>query len=127
MTIKTYSSKSNALRALKTIHPELVGSLTNAELAAKYLAAGDDKGFAIVIPADVKVVKRHIYKGVQFRRRSEEPEGITSAVHDMFSEYEAEAEEVGKELTRKQYIARAVRDGVAYYTARTQYQKWSRG
>lgn len=127
MTIKAYSSKSNALRALKTNHPELVGELTNQELADKYLAQGEDKTFAIVIPADVRVVKRHIYKGVQFRRRSVEPEGITSAVHDMFSEYEAEAEEAGKKLTRKQMIARAVKDGVAYYTARTQYQKWSRG
>jgi hypothetical protein len=125
--MKTYSSKSNAIRALKTIHPELVGELTNAELAERYLAQGEDKTFAIVIPTDVKVVKRHIYKGVQFRRRSEEPEGITSAVHDMFDEYQAEAEEKGVELTRKQYIARAVRDGVAYYTARTQYQRWSRG
>jgi hypothetical protein len=131
--MKTYSSKSNALRALKTIHPELVGELTNAELAERYLAARvDDEGnlvggFAIVIPADVKVVRRHIYKGVQFRRRSEEPEGITSAVHDMFDEYQAEAEERDQTLTRKQYIARAVRDGVAYYTARTQYQRWSKG
>jgi hypothetical protein len=125
--MKTYSSKSNALRALKTIHPELIGELTNADLAERYLAQAEDKTFAIVIPADVKVVKRHIYKGVQFRRRSEEPEGITSAVHDMFDEYQSEAEEAGKELTRKQMIARAVRDGVAYYTARTQYQKWFRG
>lgn len=125
--MKTYSSKFNALRALKTMHPELVGELTNVELAERYLAQAEDKSFAIVIPADVKVVKRHIYKGVQFRRRSVEPEGVTSAVHDMFDEYQAEAEEAGKELTRKQYISRAVRDGVAYYTARTQYQKWSKG
>lgn len=126
MTVKSYSSKSNALRALKTNHPELVGELTNAELAERYLVpATEGTGFAIVIPPEVKVVKRHIYKGVQFRRRSIEPEGITSAVHDMFDEYQAEAEEAGKTLTRKQMIARAVRDGVAYYTARTQYQRWS--
>lgn len=127
MTTKTYSTKSNALRALKTLHPELVGDLDNKALAERYLAQAEDKTFAIVIPADVKVVKRHIYKGVQFRRRSVEPEGITSMVHEMFSEYQTEAEEAGKELTRKQYIAKAVKDGVAYYTARTQYQKWSHG
>jgi hypothetical protein len=127
MTTKTYSSKSNALRALKTNHPELVAGLDNATLAERFLTQAEDKTFAIVIPADVKVVKRHIYKGVQFRRRSVEPEGITSMVHEMFDEYQAEAEEAGKELTRKQMIARAVRDGVAYYTARTQYQKWSKG
>lgn len=127
MTIKSYSNKSNALRALKTLHPELVGDKDNATLAAEYLVAGDDKTYAIVIPPEVKVVKRFIYKGVQFRRRSVDPVGITNAVHDMFDEYQAEAEEAGKTLTRKQYIARAVKDGVAYYTARTQYQKWSRG
>lgn len=126
--MKTYSSKSNALRALKSAHPELVGDKDNATLASEFLAQSpEDKSWAIVIPPEVHVVKRHIYKGVQFRRRSVEPEGITSLVHEMFDEYQAEAEEAGKELTRKQYIARAVRDGVAYYTARTQYQKWFRG
>ena len=129
---KTYSSKSNATRAFKTLHPELVGTLTNAELQAKYIQSQatleGTPVWAIVIPADVHVVKRHIYKGVQFRRRSLEPEGITSEVHNMFDEYIAEAEEADKPTpTRKQMIARAVRDGVAYYTARTQYQKWSRG
>lgn len=133
MTTKTYSSKSNALRALKTIHPELVGGLDNAALAERFLRdlptdGAGSRVWSIVIPADVKVVKRHIYKGVQFRRRSLEPEGITSMVHEMFDEYQAEREEDDKEpLTRKQMIARAVRDGVAYYTARTQYQRWSKG
>jgi hypothetical protein len=90
--MKTYSSKSNAIRALKTQHPELCEGKTNQELADAFLAQSQtDKSFAIVIPSDVKVVKRHIYKGVQFRRRSVEPEGV------------------------------------AYYTARTQYQKWLRG
>lgn len=125
MTTKTYLSKSNALRALKAAHPEILGDLDNKALADKFLRQGEDKAWAIEIPADVKVVKRHIYKGVQFRRKSDEPEGITSAVHEMFDEYQAEAEEQGKTLKRKQYIARAVREGVAYYTARTQYQRWS--
>jgi hypothetical protein len=128
VTVKSYSSKSNALRALKTIHPEVVGDLDNKALAERFLVQGEDKTWAIVIPPEVRVVKRHIYKGVQFRRRSLEPEGITSAVREMFDEYQAEREEADKEpLTRKQMIARAVKDGVAYYTARTQYQRWSKG
>lgn len=127
MKTKTYSSKSNAVRAFKTLHPELVGDQDNKALAGTYIRMvqkDDGAEWYIEIPEGVRVVKRHIYKGVQFRRRSVEPEGVTSAVHDMFDEYEAEAEEQGRELTRKQMIARAVRDGVAYYTARTQYQKW---
>ncbi len=143
MTTKTYSSKSNAIRALKAIHPELVGELNNAELAERFLTQGvviatlagePSKGgyWAIKIPEGVKVVNRKIYKGVAFRRRSVEPVGITSMVHEMFDDYVAEHEEKAdgkdvKPLTRKQMIARAVRDGVAYYTARTQYQKWLRG
>lgn len=136
---KTYSSKSNAIRALKTIHPELVGDLDNAALTATYIrlhcgqSEADKSGWMIVIPAGIKVVQRKIYKGVQYRRRSVEPVGITAQVHEMFDEYQAEREDQMAEneklepLTRKQYIAKAVRDGVAYYTARTQYQKWLRG
>jgi hypothetical protein len=147
---KTYSNKSNAIRGFKTLHPELAAGKDNAEIAATYLqvvnvpvdansvsakdavSIGEEpaslkQAWAIVIPEGVRVVKRHILKGVQFRRRSLQPEGITSMVHEMFDEYQAEAEDAGKELTRKQMIARAVRDGVAYYTARTQYQKWFRG
>lgn len=125
--MKTYSSKSNATRAFKTLHPELVGDQDNKAIQETYIREQPEGGWAIVIPEGVRVVKRHIYKGVQFRRRSLEPEGITSAVHEMFDEYQAEAEEAGKTLTRKQMIARAVKDGVAYYTARTQYQRWSKG
>ena len=135
---KTYSNKSNAIRAFKTLHAELAGVLTNAAIVDQYIRfvpVGDGTSisgpsgwaWAIVIPEGVKVIKRHIYKGVQFRRRSVEPEGITSMVHEMFDEYQADAEEANKVLTRKQMIARAVKDGVAYYTARTQYQKWLRG
>lgn len=129
---KTYSNKSNAIRGFKSLHPELAAGLDNKQIAEKFLRMQHDEGpgtpagWNVVIPADVKVVKRHIYKGVQFRRNSVEPEGITSMVHSMFDEYQAEAEDKGVELTRKQFIARAVRDGVAYYTARTQYQKWLR-
>lgn len=124
---KTYSSKSNALRAFKTVHPELVGELDNAAITEQYLRKQEDGTWAIVIPEGVKVIKRQLYKGVPFRRRSLEPEGITSLVHEMFDEYQADAEERNQTLTRKQFIARAVRDGVAFYTARTQYQKWLRG
>lgn len=130
---KVYSNKSNAIRGFKSLYPELAAGLDNKQIAEKYIVESvsietlKTDGYAVVIPADVKVVKRHIYKSVQFRRRSVEPEGITNAVHSMFDDYQAEAEDAGKQLTRKQFIARAVRDGVAYYTARTQYQKWLRG
>lgn len=123
MTTKTYSSKSNAIRAFKVAHPELVEQATD-----DWFAKGADGKWGWTVPEGVRVVKRHIYKGVQFRRRSLEPEGITAAVREMFDEYQAEREDADKEpLTRKQMIARAVKDGVAYYTARTQYQKWSKG
>jgi hypothetical protein len=130
-TSSTYASKSTAVRGFRRTQQALADGLSNAEIAEKflrYVATGDGTqhegqsgwAWAIVLPADIKRV--YVLKGVQLRRRSEEPEGVTSAVHGMFDEYEAE--EKNMILKRKDAIARAVREGVAYYTARTQYQKW---
>jgi len=131
-----YSTKANALRGFRRTEQALADGKDNAtitEMYLRYVAVGDGTkypgpaghGWIIEIPADAK--KRYIYKGVPLRRRSEEPEGITSAVHDMFDEFRDEAEERGVTLKRKDFIAKAVKAGVAYYTARTQYQKWSKG
>jgi murein DD-endopeptidase MepM/ murein hydrolase activator NlpD len=127
-TPTTYSSKSTAVRGFKRAQQVLAEGLDSAAIADRYIVANEDGTFSIKldkVEAPKKVTR--IYKGVQLRRRSDEPEGITSAVHDMFDEYQAEAEDRGVTLKRKDYIAKAVRDGVAYYTARTQYQKWLRG
>jgi hypothetical protein len=121
----TYTTKQNAIRGFKRANQALADKLDNAAILATYIVENEDGSFGWAIPADVK--RTFIYKGVQLRRRSLEPEGITSMVHDMFAEYEAEAEEKGITLKRKDFIAKAVRDGVAYYTARTQYQKYLRG
>lgn len=122
----TYSSKSTAIRGFRRLHQVLAEGLSNQQIAEQFIRTDAEGKFTIELPATV-TVKTRIYKGVQLRRRSLEPEGITSAVHEMFDEYQAEAEEAGRTLKRKDYIAKAVRDGVAYYTARTQYQKWLRG
>jgi len=127
MSTKVYNIKSNAVRGFKSSHQDLADGLANATIVDLYIVEVEG-GFSIKLDKVAAPTKRrHIYKGVPFRRRSQEPEGITSIVHDMFDEYQAEAEEAGRELKRKDYIAKAVRDGVAYYTARTQYQKWLRG
>lgn len=123
----TYSSKSTAIRGFRRAHQALADGLDNATILERFIVEADG-AFSIQLDKVAPVVvKTRILKGVALRRRSVEPIGITSAVHEMFDEYQAEAEERGIELKRKDFIAKAVRDGVAYYTARTQYQKWLRG
>lgn len=119
----TYTTKQNAIRGFKRANQALADGLTSADILEKFIVTAEDGTFSWAIPAEVKP-KTRIYKGVQLRRRSIDPVGITTMVHEMFAEYEAEAEECGRTLKRKDYIAKAVRDGVAYYTARTQYQKY---
>lgn len=123
----TYTSKANAIRGFKRANQALAEGLDNATILERFIVEADGI-FTIQLDKVAPVtIKTRIYKGVKLLRRSVEPEGITSAVHDMFDEYQAEAEEAGRTLKRKDFIAKAVRDGVAYYTARTQYQKWLRG
>jgi len=128
MTNQSYTIKATAIRGFRRAQQRLAEGLDSAQIFDRYIVANEDGTFSIKLDkVAAPVVKSRIYKGVALRRRSEEPEGITSLVHDMFSEYEAEAEERGVTLKRKDFIAKTVRDGVAYYTARTQYQKWLRG
>lgn len=123
--MKTYSSKSNAVRGYRTANPD--SNLTREQLNDAVVEL--DGGFA-VDPAKLEPVvtatrKRHIYKGVPWKRFSDEQEGATSAVRDFFEDYLAEAAEDGGERpSRKDFIAAAVAEGFAYYTARTQYQRW---
>lgn len=126
MTDQTYTSKANAIRGFKRTEQLLADGLDNAAISERFIVQLESGAWAIRVPAEV-TAKTRIYKGVQLRRRSVDPIGITAEVHNMFADYEAEAEDRGVTLKRKDYIAKAVRDGVAYYTARTQYQKYLRG
>lgn len=124
--MKTYSSKSNAVRGYNTANKD--HNFTREQVAGAVVEL--DGGFAVdpakLEPVVTETAKRHIYKGVAFRRYSEEREGATSAVRDFFEDYLAEATENGGERpSRKDFIAAAVNEGeFAYYTARTQYQRW---
>lgn len=120
MTTNVYASAATAVRGFKRANQALAEGLSNAEIRDRFIVASDD-GFTIVIPVMKK--KTAILKGVQLRRRSVEPEGATNAVREFFAQYVEEH----PTATRKDCIAAAVRDGFAYFTARTQYQKFHAG
>jgi hypothetical protein len=50
--------------------------------------------------------------------------GVCKFVHAVAAQMHAEAEENGTTVSRKDVVAACIDQGVASYTARTQYQKW---
>lgn len=114
-----YSTAATAVRGFKRANPALAEGLTTSEIRARFVQE-DDGGFIIVMPTKKKT---QTLKGVPVRRRSVEPQGATNAVRDFFADY---VEEHPK-ATRKDCIAAAVADGFAYFTARTQYQRFHAG
>lgn len=117
---KTFSNRSNAVRGFKATNET---ALSNEILRGmvQELAPGR---FAVVVPVSVpdSVVTMSPLKGVPMVRRSAR-EGAVAESHSHFSTYAAKA---GEAMTRKGAVAYAVANGIAFYTARTQYQRWSR-
>lgn len=66
-----------------------------------------------------------------FRRCSVEPAGATARVHEicqaMFNKWQDEGSDPATKPRRKDYMAACTADGLAYYTARTQIQKFLKG
>lgn len=119
MTTQVYTTAANAVRGFKRAHAALAEGLSTSEIRARFIVAGED-GFTIEIPAKKKT---QTLKGVPVLRRSDEPQGATHAVREFFAQY---VEEHPK-ATRKACIAAAVDNGFAYFTARTQYQRFHAG
>lgn len=113
-----YASVSTAIRGVKRRATGMIDHLSNEQIAARYVKEEDNK---FIVDLDKAGVQTKPLKGVSLKRSSDEPEGATGAVRAFFDDYAAD---VGEELTRKGAIAAAVEAGFAYYTARTQYQKW---
>lgn len=121
--LKDYSSKATAVRGAKRANLD-EGSFEvtqNAETGRWDLfeidaddneAAEDSKG------------KGGVYKDIPVRRRSEFG-GATKEVWNIAEGCFHSAEELGLPTpTRKEVIAACVERGIAFYTARTQYQLW---
>lgn len=66
-----------------------------------------------------------------FRRRSVDPQGVTGRVHDICHRLYQDWIEAGQnpdtKPKRKDYMAAVLAQGVAFYTARTQIQKFLQG
>lgn len=140
-TTKTYSSSSNAKRAAKAagIAPENIvirtdksGAFYFESLAASKPSkkAGADKP---VKPAPAKktaavkpepVVKKTEEKEVAPIVRKSSLKNPVQESWEIFDKLRAAADKAGEKLRRKDAIAVAVKSGIAFYTARTQYQSW---
>lgn len=141
--MKTYSSKSNAVRGYRSENPDT--PLTNEELRDFAVQKDDGRwcvegeyGFGVpdedaddVVSDEDEGVENEdgppvqplrpikgtgSYKDVPLRRRSTDG-GAVNWAWSVFDSMPADA-------TRKEAIAKAVKVGIAFYTARTQYQRW---
>lgn len=119
MTKQVYTTAATAVRGFRRAHAALAEGLSTSEIRARFIVAGED-GFTIEIPAKKKT---QTLKGVPVLRRSVEPQGATNAVREFFAQYVEEH----PTATRKACIAAAVEEGFAYFTARTQYQRFHAG
>jgi len=127
MTQLSFSNKSNAIRGFRQHFADLAADLTNDMIRCDFINPHAD-GVAISIEAvadyqanRLGVVSGSVLQGVPALRRSV-GKGSVAKAHALF-----DALPLG--TSRKDAIAAAVATGVAYFTARTQYQAWhkSRG
>lgn len=140
-----YANKSNAVRAIVTLgctDRKLAATLVEYDGDAHQYLVDTAKVAAAIAPVEqvswqdvldhaatlpevaepvVSKVSRPTLKGVPMRRASTMP-GAVAKAHELFGSY---AEQAGENMTRKGAIAYAVEQGIAFFTARTQYQRWS--
>lgn len=121
---KTFSNRSNAVRGFMAANADTALSAANARTLVQEVQPGR---FAVVVPAPTPVVAEPVViesslKGVPFVRASLVEKPVARA-HALFADYAAEA---GEDMSRKGAVAYAVANGIAFYTARTQYQRWSK-
>lgn len=118
-----YMSEHNAIRGFRRNFAHLA-TLSNEMIRADFINC-DQRGFSISIEAvadyeaekfgDASMTPR--IEGVPMLRRSIKRNGATTRARDLFASLPAGT-------ARKVAIAVAVESGIAFYTARTQYQNW---
>ena len=124
-TALTFSNRSNAIRGFRENLGELAANLDNDAIRMDFLNSNVDGTYSISIEAvadyqaDRKgVVSGSTLQGVPALRTSVGKRPVASS-HKLF-----DALPLG--TARKDAIAAAVDAGIAYFTARTQYQAWSK-
>lgn len=119
----SYSNKSNAVRGFKRVFPEL--HLGNTGIRADVL---DTLPGRVVINlgavADLQAERLgqprfRTTLGVPVLRRSVKPQGAVARCWQMY-------DALPSGTTRRDAVSRAVDAGIAYNTAATQYQRWSK-
>lgn len=126
MTHLTYSTKSNAIRGFRRQFPDVAAWYGNEFIQSEFIAP-TAQGVVIEIENVALDQTDHLGEvagstlvGVPVLRRSAAQVGRPVAkAHALFDTLPADTK-------RRDAIAAAVDAGIAYYTARTQYQAWSR-
>lgn len=119
----TYSNKSNAVRGFKRTFPELAcgNGIIRADVLDT-LAHGVAINLGAVAEMQADRLGAPTFRttlGIPALRRSVRPEG---AVARAWALYDA----LPQGTTRRDAVAAAVDQGIAYNTAATQYQRWTK-
>jgi len=125
MTTLTFANKSNAIRGFRQHFADLAAALTNDAVRCDFIDSNQDGTYSINIEAvadyqndRLGVVTHNRIEGVPMLRRSVS-KGVVGKVHQLFATLPAGT-------ARKDAIAAAVAQGIAFYTARTQYQRFQK-
>ena len=125
MTKLTFSNKSNAIRGFRQNFADLAQRMDNDTIRMDFINANQDGTYSINIEAvadyqqeRLGVVTNNRLEGVPMLRRSVS-KGVVSKAHALFAQLP-----VG--TPRRDAIAAAVAQGIAFYTARTQYQRFTK-
>lgn len=115
-----FSNKSNALRGFKQHFADIAQGLSNDLIRADFI---DGCSINLEAVADYQqdrygVVTNNQLVGVPMLRRSVS-KGVVAKAHALYASLPAGTK-------RRDAIAAAVDQGIAFYTARTQYQAWSK-
>lgn len=123
MTQLTYSNRSNAIRGFQQTFADL--GLSNDMVRCDFLDSNQDGTYSINLEAvadyqneRLGVVTHNRLEGVPMLRRSVS-KGVVGKAHALFAQ-------LPQGTARKDAIAHAVSQGIAFYTARTQYQRFAK-
>lgn len=118
-----YSTEYNAIRGFRRNFP-MLATLSDDMIRADFIDR-DGEGYTVNIEAvadyqndrlgDASSTPR--IEGVPMLRRSIKPKGATTRAREFFAALPANT-------ARKDAMLAAVNAGIAFYTARTQYQNW---
>ncbi len=121
----TFSNRSNAIRGFRDNFAELAANMCNDTIRMDFLDSNQDGTYSINLEAvadyqqeRLGVVMHNRLEGVPMLRRSVS-RGVVGKAHALFATLPAGTR-------RKDAIAAAVAQGIAFYTARTQYQAFSK-